>query len=576
MGFFNPMSFEDMGMTGAKSRGRYNSTNINSYLTSGRTGFLQEFETLNQCLQDVHNKIGGFTLATATYEKVDWGAPYFASGAPDLSGTTWWWRITVKPGQTMYINGNTLSASNPGIWVSTTGPTLAGVTFNITNIDIPPEPSITAPNKDYNFLTMKSRSDLLGAGTVFTRGSTASYIGPSGYVMYAGVNEPRFEYYPDTLQPRGLLLERAATNLLNWSESFANTGGADNNWIDSGLTRISGVTSPQNIANAIRFVGTSSTPTLMSTNPVANGTTGFRSFSFWARGVTGNEELSYTIDGGTSWVKVISLSNTWKRMEYGPWYTGSTVEFPYEKFLNNTLYHSNHVGFKLGGISQAVEIWGAQVEDRLPVWGSVEASPNFRRRVTSYIPTQGISASRSVDSCSIPGACANAWMGHTQGSFIFETEGSNWMTGRLTVSSSLASVWCDWADTAYQTWSNAVTSSSGLVTLGGVLAYSTVRCPLYTPIKWAFSYNNVGSKACSVGNLNYGTWTGWKGFTTGASINFQGPITGIDALYIRRIRHWNYPLKDSDMKNMTLGGVDLKKWMNRGDGGLHVGRNSNV
>ena len=574
-GFFNPMSFEDMGITGCKPRGRYNETNISAYLLSGRTGFLQEFETLNQCLQDVHNKIGGFTTGSATYGPVDWNGKYFLSGAPDTKGITWWWRITVKPGHTMYINGLTLSASNPGAWIQTNNSSFSSVTFTITDMTLPAEPSTVAPTKDFNFLTMSTLAGLTASGCNFSRGSTASYIGPSGYVLYAGVNQPRFEYYPDTLQPRGLLLERAATNLLNWSESFANTGGADNNWIDSGLTRVSNIISPQGITNGIRFVSTSGNGTLISSVAVQNGTTAFRSFSFWARGVSGNEQLSYTINGGTAWVPVINLSTSWKRFAYGPWFTGSTIEYPYQKLLDNTLYHSHRVGFRITGTGSGVEIWGAQVENRTPVWGS-ELDPNQRKRETSYIPTQGASAARSADSCSIPSSSVSTWLGRTAGTFIIENEGANWATGRFSVSGSGLGTWFDFSSTGpYQTWSgpsNLLGASNIMV--WGRYTYPTTVYPIDIPLKSVWSYNTVGTKVCGAGTLNYGVWGAtFPGFSADASISFVGPISGIDSIYVRRIRHWNSAMNDQDMIDMSLGGVELIKWMNRGDGGRPVNLN---
>lgn len=570
-GFFNPMSFEDMGITGCKPRGRYNGNNSIAYLTSGRTGYLKEFETLNQCLQDIHDKVGGFTTGTATYGPVDWNGKYFLSGMPDTKGITWWWRITVKPGHTMYINGLTLSAANPGAWVTTNSSSFSGVTFTITDFPVTSEPGISAAIKDFNFLTMNTLAGLTASGCNFSRGSTASYIGPSGYVAYVGVNQPRFEYYPDTLQPRGLLLERAATNLLNWSESFANTGGADNNWIDSGLIRVSNIMSPQGITNGIRFVSTSLNGTLVATVPVLGGSTAFRSFSFWARGISGNEQLSYTIDGGTSWIPVINLSTSWKRFTFGPWFTGSSVEYPYTKLLNNTLYHSNHVGFRITGTGSSVELWGAQVENRTPVWGP-ELDPNMRRRSTSYIPTQGASASRSADSWSIPSSSVSTWLGTTQGTFILEQESMNWVTGRFNVSGTGLATYLDMsASNAIMYW-----SPGGLIPPNGQAfltryIYPTVLYPIDIPLKIIWTYNSVGTKMCGAGHLTSTSWSStFPGWNANTSINPIGPISGIDSIHIRRLRHWNSVMNDQDMIDMSMAGVELFKWMNRGDGGRPV------
>lgn len=52
----------------------------------------------------------------------------------------------------------------------------------------------------------------LPSGMTFTRASTGTYFGSDGYVHTAANNEPRFEFHPVTLQPRGLLIEESKTN----------------------------------------------------------------------------------------------------------------------------------------------------------------------------------------------------------------------------------------------------------------------------------------------------------------------------------------------------------------------------
>lgn len=56
---------------------------------------------------------------------------------------------------------------------------------------------------------------------VFTRASTATYFDASGTLQTAAINQPRFTYNPATLQPLGLLVEEARTNLLLNSETLS-------------------------------------------------------------------------------------------------------------------------------------------------------------------------------------------------------------------------------------------------------------------------------------------------------------------------------------------------------------------
>lgn len=52
----------------------------------------------------------------------------------------------------------------------------------------------------------------LPAGWSITRASSGTYIDSTGTRQTAAVNEARFHYAPETLQPRGLLIESASTN----------------------------------------------------------------------------------------------------------------------------------------------------------------------------------------------------------------------------------------------------------------------------------------------------------------------------------------------------------------------------
>lgn len=120
--YWNARSFEDQRIDG-------------NYLIKfasgqGATGFIDDMQKLNNVIGDVNDKIGGFTPITADSKRLSWLAPYVASGAPGPNGITWWWRITTNPGNTTFVNGQTLSVSNNnivGTWVTTSGPTLGGV-----------------------------------------------------------------------------------------------------------------------------------------------------------------------------------------------------------------------------------------------------------------------------------------------------------------------------------------------------------------------------------------------------------------------------------------------------------------
>jgi len=64
------------------------------------------------------------------------------------------------------------------------------------------------PSLALNFLT-----GTLDSSITFTRASTATFIGSNGLIQSAAINEPRFDYDPVTLAPKGLLMEEQRTNL---------------------------------------------------------------------------------------------------------------------------------------------------------------------------------------------------------------------------------------------------------------------------------------------------------------------------------------------------------------------------
>jgi hypothetical protein len=96
-------------------------------------GITQRANLLNNTLTEVNFKIGGFTLGVAStnISRVDWLSKYLVSGAPAYYGSTYWWRVTVKSGNTLSVQGITLPgpSGNIGMWVETSGNTLTGITI---------------------------------------------------------------------------------------------------------------------------------------------------------------------------------------------------------------------------------------------------------------------------------------------------------------------------------------------------------------------------------------------------------------------------------------------------------------
>lgn len=68
---------------------------------------------------------------------------------------------------------------------------------------------LSAPSLALNFT-----SGVLSSQVTFTRATTGTYYNSAGVLQSAAIDTPRFDYNPTTLQPQGLLIEEARTNLL--------------------------------------------------------------------------------------------------------------------------------------------------------------------------------------------------------------------------------------------------------------------------------------------------------------------------------------------------------------------------
>lgn len=201
----------------------------------------------------------------------------------------------------------------------------------------------------------------------FARSTTATYINSSGYVASAAINEARFEFNPTTLAATGLLIEDSATNLLNFSETFATTGGTNNNWADTNLTRTStNNTSPRNDATALRLTASAANGTIISS--AAIGTSAARTLSVWLRRVTGTGNIQFTLDNGSN-------------------YTTQAITAAWVRYTFAVTTANQRVGFRIVTSADAIEIWGAQIE--------------AATYSSSYIPTTTAQVTRAIDTCTM-------------------------------------------------------------------------------------------------------------------------------------------------------------------------------
>jgi len=565
-GYFNATMFIDHGATGTISvgilgSGTYSGAKVGIYHEWGKTGFLKEYSDLDNTLKDAHSKIGGFTLTTALTGFVNWRAPYIANAAPDITGNTWWWRVTVRPGFTMNCHGVTLHApNNLGTWIPLSTPDEDILSDGITWQEWPrhphwpahdtTEPSLPTPTKEFNFLGMTSNDSLIAQGITFSRGSSASYIDSNGLLKIAGINQARFTHDPLTKEPKGLILESGAINELCWSETFGTTGGSSNNWEDFNLTRSYGFTSPSGMTNAIRFRTSEGNGFIRSTTARPNGQ---RTFSIWLRGITGNEKVQYTIDGGTYWYEVFGLTTQWKRFDF-------TSEYGYKTnpLVCGITYAEHQVGVRLKRPGSQVEMWGAQLESRIAFTfrGKAECA-------SSYIPTAGITAQRIAESCSMSGTSVTSWLGLTYGTIIFENEEypTLYFDKNENFSESMyLTLGTD--NLTFHIRGRQVTGlAPGEAFRGQPYPYTNGIFPTNFPLKTIFVYSPDGltSTHCNTQstlgwtgdatNKNFGDFNRILWSTSPGQSNFASAIGRV-----RRFRYWNTVLDDTTCLNIAKTG----------------------
>jgi len=73
---------------------------------------------------------------------------------------------------------------------------------------------------DLQFATDKTLTARKGPTPVFTRASTATFVGSNGLIQSAAINAARFDHDPVTLACKGLLIEESRTNLVFPSDTL--------------------------------------------------------------------------------------------------------------------------------------------------------------------------------------------------------------------------------------------------------------------------------------------------------------------------------------------------------------------
>jgi hypothetical protein len=261
-----------------------------------------------------------------------------------------------------------------------------------------------------------------------------SYVATTSSAYYG----PRFDYDPATLQPQGLLIEEARTNIQLQSNNFSNASWtAGNVTIAGGVTTgpdgtNSGASLTQNSANSTHLIYASSAPAVTGLAVYTRsvfmkaGTSRYGMVNLLGAGnlyvtaifdlVAGTVTQTSAGNGGAfvGTPTIINAGNGWWRVSAS--YTTNTG-FDYgaigmaQTATGNTLTVGGQPTF-LGDGTSYIYVYGAQLE-----------AGSF---ATSYIPTAASSVARSADTASMTGANFSSWYNATAGAFLvqFDTPAS--------------------------------------------------------------------------------------------------------------------------------------------------------
>ena len=265
------------------------------------------------------------------------------------------------------------------------------------------------PTLDFNFAATKK----LDPRITYSRTGPASFTNEFGQVVLVGGNIPRFDHDPVTRESKGLLIENSRTNLYTYSSNLSSDVG----W---GNTRIT-VT-----------VNTTTTPDKTNSASTLTVNSG-GSYAYAYVNFTTDNGTSYAVSG---WFKYINCQYVWllggEQQDYFAYFDiqngtiGTTngydctiTAYPdgwYRCTATRTKSGSTgseQIGFGLtrsnnnptdNQVGDAVYAWGAQQE--------VGAFP------TSYIPTNGSTATRGDDSLVIDGEDFTNFINPSEGTIL--------------------------------------------------------------------------------------------------------------------------------------------------------------
>lgn len=383
----------------------------------------------------------------------------------------------------------------------------------------------------------------------FTRASTGTYIDPLGRVQTAAVNQPRFNWDPESGQCLGLLIEEGRTNSLLYSQSF--DAGI---WSKNTATiEVSASTGPDGTNTATRIseasTGTGYCGVSQQCSFVAGNT--YTLSAYFKAGVNKNGILVFSSSVFGTYVGItFSLENgsvshvlgsPFYRVEKLPdgWWRASitataTATAPASVFIRQTSDPTmSPIGtYPLTGTGD-IYVWGAQLE--------VGPFP------TSYIKTEGAAATRAADTAYVDGA---GWLNPAEGTIVVEVReptGVTTTTNLLTLSNGAST------SNRYSLQGTGSTQTLRIVrSLDGTHAYADLGS-IAPRAQWnrvAFGYSSAGLTVAANGEVVVNSAT----MTTPNSLSrlyLGGSYATTSFCWIRKVQYYPVRLSPDELVRIT-------------------------
>lgn len=294
-------------------------------------------------------------------------------------------------------------------------------------------------------------------------------------LLFAPNNEPRFDHDPVTSLPRGLLIEDQKTNLINYSQFFANTQYTKT----GGSIRSAAMTAPDGTLTFDRFVEDTSTGTHGISESLGSLASQDYTLSIFVKPVNRTWVQLGWNDGSTDRAAYFNLSAG----NVGAVAGAATTEI---QAIGNSTYriavtHSSNVAtvFLRGATASGTNSYTGNANNGYYIWGMQLEAGSY---MTSYIPNVGnVTLTRPVDNVTTSINGFSDWYNPTEGTIYVEA-------------SSFGNV-------AYTT-ANTIVGANAAANIAGNVVIDSAQYLYYVDISNGTNQNGINLRHPGIGYIN--------------------------------------------------------------------------